>query len=279
MPDEASPSCWINGEPSNSQLNWHRGLHYGDGVFRTVLKVNDAVVDQDLQLEKLQEDCEALKLDFDQGRMKRYLLQAAEGVPAAVIKMVIARVGDRRGYQSSVTNSEILVLRSPLPDYRAPLWRHGVTTKFSHVRLAKQPALAGIKHLNRLEQVLASRNWTPDVHERILCDMENRPICGTRTNLFWVVGDRLITPSLSTCGVAGMMRQKLLGLAKEEKIEAVKGRRSREALMAADEAFLSNSLIGIWPIRQLEERIWPAPGPITQYLTSVLKHSWQGTVD
>lgn len=276
MWDKASPSCWLDGEPSFSPLNWHRGLHYGDGVFRTVLKADGAIIDQGCQLEKLQRDCGILGLELDDGRAERCLLQAADGVPEAVIKLVVARAGNRRGYQSSGTGCEVLALRSPLPDYPSALWKRGVATSFSPFRLAEQPALAGAKHLNRLEQVLASRNWPPGVQERILCDMENRPISGTRTNLFWVVGSQLVTPSLSTCGVAGMMRQKILGLAEASVIDVAISRQPREALMEADEAFLSNSLIGIWPVRRLETRIWPVPGPVTRRLVSMLKHSWQG---
>ena len=238
--------------------------------------VDGVVIDQDRQLEKLHKDSKSLSLDVDRWHIRQCLSQAVEGTSTAVIKLVIARAGVRRGYQCSDTGSEILTLRSPVPDYPSSLWERGISADFSQVRLAMQPALAGIKHLNRLEQVLASRNWKPDIHERILCDMENQLICGTRTNLFWAVGDRLVTPSLSTCGVSGMMREKILDLARAAGMDIVVDRQPPAALMTADEAFLSNSLIGIWPIRQLAERFWVVPGPITHRLASMLKHSWQG---
>lgn len=276
MWDDAGASCWLDGKPSFSSLNWHRGLHYGDGVFRTILKTNDTIVDMNCQLLKLEEDCEVLGIQFDRARAERCLFQAAAGVQAAVLKLVIARAPGGRGYQSSETGSEILALRTRLPDYPTSLWSRGVVASFSQVRLSGQPALAGVKHLNRLEQVLASRSWPTDIQERILCDMEDQPISGTRTNLFWVLGNRLVTPSLSRCGVAGMMRKKLLALAKEAGIEVVIGDQTRSMLMAADEAFLCNSLIGIWPIRKLESQIWPAPGRITRCLASILTHPWQG---
>lgn len=276
MWDDAGTSCWLDGKPSFSSLNWHRGLHYGDGVFRTMLKINDAIVDVNCQLVKLEEDCDALGIQFDRARVERCLFQAAAGVQAAVLKLVIARAPGGRGYQSFETDSEILALRTRLPDYPASLWSRGVVASFSQVRLAGQPALAGVKHLNRLEQVLASRSWPTGIQERILCDMEDRPISGTRTNLFWTLGNRLITPSLSMCGVAGVMRKKLLALAEEAGIEAVIGDQSLSTLMAADEVLLCNSLIGIWPIRKLESRIWPTPGHITRRLASILAHPWQG---
>jgi 4-amino-4-deoxychorismate lyase len=138
--------------------------------------------------------------------------------------------------------------------------------------MARQPQLAGIKHLNRLEQVLAARDWQDDADEGILCDGEDQPVCGTRSNLFWVTAAGLHTPALEDCGVAGIMRDRVIEAARAERLPVQIAATHWTCLMDSEEAFVTNSLIGIWPLRAIGDRCWTAPGPVTARLARALGH-------
>jgi len=268
----------LNGVPAAETLMLSRGLHYGDGVFRTLLKYEGQLVDSRLQLLKLAHDAKALGLEPPAAEL---LLQEAAAVSAAasgVIKILLLRAGAGRGYAPQTAQVDRLLLGYPLPAYPAQHWQQGVDAFRCSLRLGRQPALAGIKHLNRLEQVLAARDWPEGAVEGILCDERGAPVCGTRSNLFWVSEGRLHTPALDGCGVAGMMRDKVLACATAIGLTVQVELRPWSKLLDADEAFVSNSLIGIWPLRSLEQRRWQAPGLVTTRLTALLRHPYSASV-
>jgi 4-amino-4-deoxychorismate lyase len=249
-----------------------RGLHYGDGVFRTMLIWDAQILDWELHLQRLAADCLALELAMPDASLLRDEAQAlADGQARAILKLIVMRKVGRRGYKIFGAASDRLLMRYPAPKYPEALWTSGVSAFFCELRLAAQPALAGIKHLNRLEQVLASRHWPDGADEGILRNQAGQPICGTRSNLFWASAGKLYTPALNQCGVSGMMRSKIMALASSLKMETIVTLAAEADLNAADEAFFSNSLIGIWPLRQLERHAWTAPGPITAALTAALQ--------
>jgi 4-amino-4-deoxychorismate lyase len=127
------------------------------------------------------------------------------------------------------------------------------------LRLATQPSLAGIKHLNRLENVLArSENSAPDMHEGLLLDMQDQVIECTSGNLFARYQDQLITPALSHCGVAGVMRDWLLDNAAQFGLQAKVGELHLAQLLLADELIMTNSVLGAIQIKQIQHKIWPA---------------------
>ena len=268
----------LNGAPLAESLLNSRGLHYGDGVFRTLLKYDGQLLDYKLQFLKISHDAQALGLEPPAAEL---LLAEAASVSAAatggVVKILLLRGGAGRGYAPRTDQADRLVLAYPLPAYPAEYWQQGISAFRCGLRLGRQPALAGIKHLNRLEQVLASRDWPDGAAEGILCDERGAPVCGTRSNLFWIQAGRLHTPALDGCGVAGMMRDKVLACATALGLEVRIESRPWSKLLDADEAFVSNSLIGIWPLRALEQRVWPAPGPLTLRLMSVLRHPYTAT--
>ena len=271
-----APQALLNGAPLAEALMLSRGLHYGDGVFRTLLKYDGQLIDSRLQLLKLAHDASALGLESPAAEV---LLGEAASISAAttsgVIKILLLRGGAGRGYAPPAEQTgcvDRLLLAYPLPAYPAQHWKQGIDAFRCGLRLGRQPALAGIKHLNRLEQVLASRDWPAGAVEGILCDERGAPVCGTRSNLFWVQGGRLHTPALDGCGVAGMMRDKVLASATALGLEVRVESRPWSKLLDADEAFVCNSLIGIWPLRSLEQRVWQAPGPVSSRLISVLRH-------
>jgi 4-amino-4-deoxychorismate lyase len=264
----------LNGAALEGQsLAASRGLHYGDGVFRTVLKFDGQLVDFRLQLQKLEHDARTLGLEPPQADVLRSEAESlSTGMASGVLKIMLLRAGAGRGYAPRGNAVDRLLLLHPLPDYPVAHWSEGIAAFRCGLRLGRQPALAGIKHLNRLEQVLASREWPEGMGEGILCDERGAPVCGTRSNLFWVAQGELHTPALDGCGVAGMMRDKILACAMALGLKVHVETRPWKKLVEADEAFVSNSLIGIWPLRSLEQRQWPGPGPVTTRLTGLLRH-------
>lgn len=268
--------AWLNGVPGAPALAHHRALHYGDGIFRTCMINVSQVIDLDMQCEKATADARVLGLVADGAALRREAAALAEGQGRAVLKMLLLRSGGERGYRSAERQADRLLCRYPWPDWPATAWTQGVRVARSAFRLAAQPALAGLKHLNRLEQVLASRDWPAEADEVLVSDDAGQPLSGTRTNLFWVQAGRLRTPRLDRCGVAGLMRDKVLATAAALGIDTEIAPGTWGDLAGAAEAFLTNSLIGIWPVAQLEARRLEAPGPVTRQLMGALRHPGAG---
>lgn len=253
-----------------------RALHYGDGVFRTLLHWRGAPLDWQRHIDKLAEDCAALALDMPDAQLLRQEADAVvAGADAAVVKIVVARAAGGRGYRSTSRAVERWVLAYPPPSAGTEA-SDGIRVDIAELRLSAQPRLAGIKHLNRLEQVLASRDWPDAVGERLLCDDREQPICGTRSNLFCVSARRLLTPALDRCGVAGIMRGKLIELARALGIDVAVTALDLNALREADEVFVCNAVIGLWPVRALDAKHWPVPGALTRQLMQALAHPVAG---
>lgn len=268
-----APVVLLNGAPATAQAWLSRALHYGDGVFRTCLIYNSQLIDAEQQLETLRRDAETLGLDCpEDSRLLSEIKQLTQACDTGVLKILLVRAGQGRGYRPASGVVDGVLIRYPAPRFAASSWTSGIRAFRCALRLADQPRLAGVKHLNRLEQVLASAQWVEDADEGILCDRVGRPIGGIRSNLFWVKDGALYTPALDHCGVAGMMRSKVMALAGKAGIECKIGAWRWRELQMADEVFVTNSLIGIWPVRELERRRLVAPGPVTARLTAALGH-------
>lgn len=242
----------VNGASAEVISIRDRGLLYGDGVFRTLPVRQGRVADWLLHLAKLQHDCVALGISCPDGAFLEAELQSLLPThPDGVYKIVVTRGIGQRGYAPS---ADALPTHfwdvTPLPNYPSEYATHGIAACFCQLRLSEQPRLAGIKHLNRLENVLAAAELGTAV-EGLLRDAQGHVIEGTRSNLFWMKNGQLCTPDLSRCGVAGVQRQRILA-AFPVSVGAV----DVAGLLAADEVFVVNSLIGVWSIRQLGERTW-----------------------
>lgn len=262
----------VNGAPPKASLLLSRALHYGDGVFRTLLRVEGRWLDFDRHYVKLVHDCRALGLDPPHvGQLEAELESLGGGRTQPVVgKIILARSGAGRGYAPTSRQCDRILLRYPAPRYPASHWSEGITATVSSVVLAEQPLLAGVKHLNRLENMLAARGWPQGVQEALLCNAAGQLICGTRSNVFWVRDGRLHTPRLTGCGVAGMMRAKVLDAARALGLVVEVLESPLADLLKASEGFLSNSLIGIWPLRRLDDHEFAAPGPLTLRLQAML---------
>jgi 4-amino-4-deoxychorismate lyase len=265
-------SVLFNGEPGEPALVFHRGFTYGDGVFRTCLIYDSHVTDLEQQIQKVCADAERVHLQPDPERLALEARSLAAGRARGVLKILLLRSGGERGYRSGGQRADRLLCRYAAPAFPAAAWAQGVRLARLDFRLAAQPALAGVKHLNRLEQVLAARGIPADAPEGIVCDDAGEPLSGTRTNLFWLSKDVLRTPALERCGVAGHMRARVLAAAAALALRARVAPGSWAELAGADEVFVTNSLIGLWPVAELGASRWAAPGPVTQRLMAHLRH-------
>jgi 4-amino-4-deoxychorismate lyase len=176
-----------------------------------------------------------------------------------------------RGYQTTGDELGTRILMqyewSPEPPQR-PL--AGVAVRRGRLRFSQNADLAGIKHLNRLEQVLARREWSdPEYFESVHLTGSGCLASGTMSNLFLVLGGQLVTPSVDYCGVAGVMRELVLERAREAGIGTRVDTLAPELLDIAEELFLTNVRIGIVPIVRIGEQRRPA-GPLTRRLQELL---------
>jgi 4-amino-4-deoxychorismate lyase len=268
----------INGERTELLPATDRGLHYGDGLFETIAVVEGRLRLWNAHMERLQRGCEVLGLPLpDLQQLQEEALSLCGAVEHGVLKLVFTRGSGGRGYRPpQVASPQRILFSYPWPDF--PDLSRGIRLRVCQTPLACNPALAGIKHLNRLEQVLARAEWdAPEIHEGLMCDLDGRVKEGTMSNLFWVADGQLFTPDLSRCGVAGVMRAQVMALARDLGIGVSMAEILPEELAQADEIFLTNSLIGIWPVGHFDGHDFP-PGELTQGLQSVLQAKLEGEV-
>lgn len=264
----------VNGDPQRSLDPRDRGLHYGDGLFETLAVRAGQPRHWDRHMARLQRGCERLGLALpDFARLQDEAGRVCAGADRAVLKILWTRGPGGRGYAPDGAESPTrIVARYRAPDYPDSHTERGIRARWCRHRLGLNPALAGIKHLNRLDQVLARSEWQdPDIAEGIVCDLAGRVVSATMSNVFLVRAKALLTPDLRECGIAGIARERLLELAQTEGISCREVALSPQELLDADEVFVCNSVNGIWPLQSLEQRRWPR-GELTRYLAHKLEH-------
>jgi 4-amino-4-deoxychorismate lyase len=153
-------------------------------------------------------------------------------------------------------------------------WLDGFKVRVCDLTLSSNPALAGLKHLNRLENILARAEWKNEFAEGLLLDQTGHLIEATMSNIFLVKNRQLITPDLRGAGVAGVMRSAIMNrFAAALSLSVVTQNLTLDDLKTADEIFLCNSLIGIWPVISVDKMLSLKPGDITRQLqTRLIDH-------
>lgn len=266
---DAVPRTLVNGAPAHQLPADDRGCLYGDGVFRTLRVSGGRPRWWDEHLAKLRQDAQRLAIDCPADDV--WAADAAALLDPhtdGVLKLVLTRGAGPRGYRPPAEcRPNRVVSLAPLPDHvRQPTARLGVCD----LRLAEQPRLAGIKHLNRLEQVLARMEWDdPAIDEGLLSDAGGRVICAVSGNLFIHLNGELLTPRLDRCGVAGVTRARVLRAAARLGLPAREADIHLELVNAATELMLTNSLVGVWPVARLEGRVW-SDHPVAHALGAAL---------
>lgn len=255
-------ACWVDGAAADTVPADDRGLLYGDGLFETLRCDAGAPRFLDLHLHRLQTGCAALELPApDPETLRLELRRAAAGEGGCLLRLTLTRGSSAtRGYAPPVPcRPRRILTRHPLPP---PMGAAGIRACFSSVIVGRSPMLAGIKHLNRLENVLArARLAGTGCEEAILSTVTGDLVGGTMSNLFAVIEGCLVTPPLEDAGVRGVMREVVLREAAASGIAAQERPLRRADLAGASELFFTNVRIGLWPVAMLEGWAGVAPGP------------------
>lgn len=267
-----------NGRPAAHVPLDSRGLAYGDGLFETLLVLAGEAVWLAEHLARMERGCTALGLRMPRAELRDDVDRACRSVAAherAVLKIVLTRRSEgRRGYRPLTDACDRIVTAAPAAPDADVQRRDGVRVRLCRQRLSSNPALAGIKHLNRLEQVLARGEWRDEFAEGLMLDEGGRLVEGTMSNLFLVRDGELLTPPLDRCGVAGIVRAKVMDCWRDrEQREPVVSPVSLSDLYTAAEVFLTNSLIGIWPVVAVDCHRKQV-GPATRELQRTFKDYW-----
>ena len=258
----------LNGKPESCISAMDRGLHYGDGLFETISVVAGEIPFWQYHVKRLARSCQRMMLPMpDEVQLLNEIKQLITDNRDVIVKLILTRGEAERGYHLPANpQPSRLVYAFEKVNSPTDYWESGINARICHTRLATQPALAGIKHLNRLEQILARSEWhNSDIQEGIMCDICGNVIEATSHNIFMVKSGEILTPSLSECGVEGIMRDFVLDLARQEKIPFKITTIPLDQLDAMDEVFLTNSIHGIWPITKIGEKMYPL-GELTGYI-------------
>ena len=252
----------------------HRGLSYGDAVFETMRVHAGQVPWWPRHWARLCRGAAVLRLPLPDPQQvldesRRLFADGGDGI----LKLHLSRAG-HRGYAPTADAKPVwMLMRGVLPDAPSAA---GLMLRWCSTTLAVQPLLAGIKHGNRLEQVLARLEWTDpatDEHvanDGLLCDTDGRVVSAISANLFVLQDGYWSTPPVDRCGVAGVCREwALQALPASERIL------QRDDVLAADAVFLCNAVRGILPVRQLGQRVWP-PHPAIGRAQALLAQAHPG---
>ncbi|BFI96417.1 MAG: aminodeoxychorismate lyase [Rhodanobacter sp.] len=260
----------VDGRPQESVSALDRGLLYGDGLFETIRCVGGAAPLWPRHMQRLAHGCERLRLPLpDLALLWREAQAATQGMADAVLRITLTRGVGARGYaMPEAPQLTRVVAAFPMPVIGVAAYCEGVRLHLCQTLLAEQPLLAGIKHLNRLEQVLARAEWSdPAVAEGLLCDARGHAVSATAANLFAVVDGVPVTPRVDRCGVAGVLRAELLDALPQAQVRDL----PLVECLAADELFLSSSVRGILPVQAVGDTVF-APGPVAR----AMQAHWRG---
>jgi len=252
-----NPEVIVNGTQGDQLSSLDRGLLYGDGVFETIAVKQGKLQHWEDHLERLKQGCKVLGLQgLDVASLEKdtHQLVGSETNLKCVIKIIITRGVGGRGYKPTTQALTRIVQKFPWPEYPASLIKSGVKVTQCEFRLSKQSKLAQIKHLNRLEQVLARGEWEDEYQEGLVCDLDNNVIEATSNNVFFQVDNTLVTPDLAQCGVAGVLRKKVIEYCHANDIELAIRNFKQSEIKQIQAMFLCNSINGIWPVSSYCER-------------------------
>lgn len=261
----------INGELKNTLAITDRGLHYGDGLFETIEVVQGQPVFLSLHLARLKTGCQTLKIPYpDKTLLLDEITRVSKDCKQGVIKLMLTRGSGGRGYrQPELLKPTRITALHPYPDHPDCYKTQGIQTRFCSTRLGLNPLLAGLKHNNRLEQVLARTEWQDEFQEGLMLNLNEHVIEGTMSNLFVIKDQIVYTPEISVSGIKGVMRQLILDIASQMRIPIRETTLTADFVLQADELFVCNSVIGIWPIKSLEHKSYSV-GLMTQKIMTAL---------
>ncbi|QKI88927.1 aminodeoxychorismate lyase [Thiomicrorhabdus xiamenensis] len=247
------PRCWINGEENDRISAYDRGLSYGDGFFSTMLVQSGQLMNWSSHYQRIEESCRRLGFAaLSEARCLEELsatfacLSQEQKQQALVAKIIFTRGEGGRGYQPPPTMHGSLIIQwSPAPTAdTAALQLHLCQTSAGSNR-----SLAGMKHLNRLENVLARHElMRNDWQEGVMCTDSGEVVSATQANLYLISAQKVTTPRLDLSGVAGTVRNALPEMLASHGWQWEERNMQLRDLLSAEEVFLSNAVRGIMPV-------------------------------
>ena len=237
----------VNGVEGTGVAADDRGLAYGDGLFETMAAGSGRLRHFDLHMARLGEGCRRLEIPMPPvDEIAEDCRRVLEGLGSATVKLIVTRGAGPRGYAPPPEPTVTRIVMAASSHAHESGTTRPIVVQVCRTRLALNEQLAGMKHLNRLEQVMASAELRGSgLDEGLMLAMDGRLVCATSANLFVVRSGRLQTPAIRDCGVAGVMRQVVLRAADALGIPAEVRDLEIGDLEAADEVFLTNTVRGI----------------------------------
>ncbi|RDI99624.1 aminodeoxychorismate lyase [Dyella solisilvae] len=260
----------VNGMAATTVSAFDRGLSYGDGLFETIRFVVGRAPLWERHMQRLGEGCLRLRLPVPEpAQLLGEAIAAAEGLTHAVVRITLTRGVGERGYAPPPSPCTTRIVAAfEAPPMAGEGYAIGVRVRWCALRLAVQPQLAGMKHLNRLEQVMARAEWNdPAIAEGLLCDTDGGVVSATMANLFALIDGDLVTPSVERGGVAGVARAEVLAARAGGRVARI----TPEELERASEVFLTSAVRGILPVQAVGDTVY-VPGPVTR----ALQQHWRG---
>ena len=248
----------VNGAVADSIPLGDRGLSFGDSVFTTMKVLSGKIELLEAHLLRLIRDSQALHFPSMSSELIRADLRALpiEEMDSGTIRFTLTRGSGPRGYKIP-DQAEPRRIAQWFPGSASKPPESGINLRVCTTRLSSQPLTAGLKHGNRLEQVLARSEWDDrEVFEGLMLDQGNRIIEGTCSNFFIIDKQRLITPKLMDCGVKGVMRDLVIKVAQALGFAVEQADLTLDSLATMNSGFICNALIGIVPVVRLEKKDW-----------------------
>ncbi|SIR09168.1 aminodeoxychorismate lyase apoprotein [Shewanella morhuae] len=263
---------WVNGVAQANIDPTDRGIAYGDGLFATMRTGAEGVLFFETHQARLTAGAARLGFQWQMSEALQQQLQAlAIEYPQHCIKLIVTRGVGGRGYTppETVKPTEIVSVHT-IPSHYIQWQQRGICLKTSSIRLGLQPLLAGVKHLNRLEQVLIKSHPLPQgFDDWLVTDIEDNVIESSMANVFFIKGNCVFTPSLALCGVAGVMREQVMLALLEQNINIECLPVGAERLIEFDSAFITNSILGIVDVLAIDSLTFTRT-PITAQLRQTL---------
>jgi len=247
---DMTPIVLINGAKQSKISIFNRNMQFGDGLFETCLVENKKALFWTNHLTRLNRGCEQLEIGkIDESTWLSDIKKALSlcSYDRCVVKLILSRGESLRGYgfKDAIKPVRAVIVS----ELQKVILNHSFSLEYCQSGYDSNPKLAGIKHCNRLEQVLARAGLKSD--EGIMLDENHNVISVTQGNIYAIHGNTLITPKLDKCGVEGTRRAVILDLTKLLGIKVKVDTLSVKELGQADEVFISNSIIGIQSISEI----------------------------
>jgi len=251
----------VNGKPETQISVLDRSVQYGDGLFETIALVNGLLHNWDKHYARLCLGAKKLDLEVPEEQLllddiihlKDLNKTKNTERKRQIIKIILTRGSGGRGYAIPLEqNNQRIISSHAWPNYPPRYYSQGIDIAEIPFQLAKQGSLAGLKHLNRLEQILAKKELPSNYQEAIVLDYDGHIIEGISSNIYFVIDGVLCIPDLRHSGIAGTIRAQIIGLCKQLDIPLSISKYKIENILTATEIFFSNSIIGLWPVKSFQ---------------------------